>query len=186
MPSRRYIRRVASLVVYLVLLGSSLLTYMWHLRNRHVKDYDTGVELKQTQDSDINTPSSADLNPPPGDMGAAVPIDTTNETQALVQEGLRSLGYNQYASDLMSIRRRLPDIRAPWCRRHANQQPQTLPPTSIVIVFYDEAWSVLLRTVHSILDRTPRYLIQEILLVDDYSTAGKFPFLPRFMVQREH
>ncbi|XP_035794259.1 putative polypeptide N-acetylgalactosaminyltransferase 9 [Anopheles albimanus] len=145
---------------------------MWHLRNRHVKDYDTGVELKQTQGSDINTPSSADLNPPPGDMGAAVPIDTTNETQTLVQEGLRSLGYNQYASDLMSIRRRLPDIRAPWCRRHANQQPQTLPPTSIVIVFYDEAWSVLLRTVHSILDRTPRYLIQEILLVDDYSTAG--------------
>ncbi|XP_050098601.1 putative polypeptide N-acetylgalactosaminyltransferase 9 [Anopheles aquasalis] len=166
MPRRRYIRRVVSLVAYLILLGSSLIIYVLHLRYRHVKDYDQDVELKRT------AASSDDLNPPPGDMGAAVTIDTTNETQALVQEGLRSLGYNQYASDLMSVRRRLPDIRARWCWQQENQGARTLPPTSIVIVFYDEAWSVLLRTVHSILDRTPRYLIQEILLVDDYSTAA--------------
>lgn len=47
-----------------------------------------------------------------------------------------------------------------------------LPTASVIICFYNEAWSTLLRTVHSVLDKTPEYLLQEIILVDDYSTEG--------------
>ena len=47
-----------------------------------------------------------------------------------------------------------------------------LPSASVVVCFYNEAWSVLLRTVHSVIDRSPAHLIHEILLIDDDSDLG--------------
>ncbi|OXB71427.1 UNVERIFIED_CONTAM: hypothetical protein H355_014115 [Colinus virginianus] len=47
--------------------------------------------------------------------------------------------------------------------------PSELPFASVIICFYNEALSALLRTVHSVLDRTPAHLLHEIILVDDNS-----------------
>ncbi|KAA0703319.1 Polypeptide N-acetylgalactosaminyltransferase 1 [Triplophysa tibetana] len=55
-----------------------------------------------------------------------------------------------------------------------------LPRTSVVIVFHNEAWTTLLRTVHSVIDRSPRQLLEEIVLVDDASERN---FLKRQLEQ---
>lgn len=50
-----------------------------------------------------------------------------------------------------------------------------LPSTSVIMCFVDEVWSALLRSVHSVLSRSPPRLLREIILVDDCSTKGREP-----------
>ncbi|XP_011263082.2 putative polypeptide N-acetylgalactosaminyltransferase 9 isoform X1 [Camponotus floridanus] len=106
----------------------------------------------------------------PGEMGRPVilPTNMSVQTKKLVDDGWLNNAFNQYASDLISVHRSLPDPRDQWCKE-PGRYLKDLPPTAVIICFHNEAWSVLLRTVHSVLDRSPEHLIQEIILVDDFS-----------------
>lgn len=50
---------------------------------------------------------------------------------------------------------------------------------SVIVIFYNELLSVILRTVWSVILQTPSHLLKEIILVDDASTEGK-------MLKRHH
>ncbi|XP_044032126.1 polypeptide N-acetylgalactosaminyltransferase 11 [Siniperca chuatsi] len=85
---------------------------------------------------------------------------------------VRDTGYHRHAfnvliSTRLGYHRELPDTRDSQCRDKV--YPLALPSASVVICFFNEAFSALLRTVHSVLDRTPAFLLHEIILVDDHS-----------------
>ncbi|XP_065820170.1 polypeptide N-acetylgalactosaminyltransferase 14 [Labrus bergylta] len=75
--------------------------------------------------------------------------------------------FNQRESERIPSNRALRDTRHYRCT--TLHYDSDLPPTSIIITFHNEARSTLLRTIRSVLNRTPVHLIHEIILVDDFS-----------------
>ncbi|XP_041808477.1 polypeptide N-acetylgalactosaminyltransferase 10-like [Chelmon rostratus] len=98
-----------------------------------------------------------------GEQGKPFPLTETDR----VDQAYRENGFNIYVSNRISLNRSLPDIRHPNCKQKL--YAEKLPNTSIIIPFHNEGWSSLLRTVHSVLNRSPPQLIAEVILVDDFS-----------------
>ncbi|XP_061419932.1 polypeptide N-acetylgalactosaminyltransferase-like 6 [Lethenteron reissneri] len=93
------------------------------------------------------------------------PFSLTDEDRS--EAAYRENGFNIYVSNKIALDRALADIRHPNCK--PKRYLAHLPNTSIIIPFHNEGWSSLLRTVHSVISRSPSELIAEIILVDDFS-----------------
>src|SRR6218665_313764 len=101
-----------------------------------------------------------------GEGGAPVPTSITEQKRV---EAMWSLSYfNQLTTDKISVERSIPDTRHPLCREKRYNY-SLLPRVSVIICFTDEWWSALVRSVHSVLDRTPPEILEEIILLDDFS-----------------
>nr|KAG5692701.1 hypothetical protein BaRGS_008564 [Batillaria attramentaria] len=100
-----------------------------------------------------------------GEMGRGVVLPVGEKDRG--EEALKKYNVNVIASDLVSLNRQVPDSRPVGCE--SVQYADDLPTTAIVIPFHNEWPSVLLRTVYSIINRTPKSLLKQIILVDDAS-----------------
>lgn len=100
-----------------------------------------------------------------GEQGKAETLDPSDkkEEDKLFHEN----GFNALLSDKISLNRSVPDIRHPGCRD--KKYLSELPSVSVVVPFYNEHWSTLLRTAYSVINRSPKELLTEIILVDDCS-----------------
>lgn len=82
----------------------------------------------------------------------------------------RGGGFNLQLSDHLPLDRDAPDSRHPACRK-LEYDLKSLPSASVLMVFYNEPFSTLMRSVHSVLNRTPPSLLHEVVLLDDGSDA---------------
>ncbi|CAF1124286.1 unnamed protein product [Adineta steineri] len=115
---------------------------------------------------------SGATNPPSwhGEGGRAVVIPA--ELQEQSKKRFIENQFNILASDLMALNRSIKDQRSSKCLAH--KFPSDLPTTSIVIVFHNEGNSTLLRTLTSIIIRSPIQYIHEIIMVDDASINREY------------
>ncbi|KAJ6648658.1 Polypeptide N-acetylgalactosaminyltransferase 3 [Pseudolycoriella hygida] len=108
-----------------------------------------------------------DFSPINGEGDDGKPVIIPAKDVLRMQQKFQINRFNLMASDRMALNRTLPDVRKKKCID--KKYPLDLPTTSIIIVFHNEAWSVLMRTVWSVINRSPKNLLKEILLVDDAS-----------------
>ncbi|XP_068134898.1 N-acetylgalactosaminyltransferase 7 isoform X3 [Hyperolius riggenbachi] len=101
----------------------------------------------------------------PGEEGK--PYVLGSEYKESVQASIKEFGFNMVASDMISLDRTVNDLRHEECKYW--NYDENLLTSSVIIVFHNEGWSTLMRTVHSVIKRTPRKYLAEIVMIDDYS-----------------
>ncbi|KRX68814.1 Polypeptide N-acetylgalactosaminyltransferase 3 [Trichinella sp. T9] len=104
-------------------------------------------------------------SPGAGEMGSPVIIQSSLQSE--VKARFKENQFNVVASERISLNRTLPDYRSSACRSIKYEKISLK--TSVVIVFHNEAWSTLMRTVQSVINRSSVDYLEEIILVDDAS-----------------
>ncbi|OWR40790.1 putative n-acetylgalactosaminyltransferase [Danaus plexippus plexippus] len=110
-------------------------------------------------------PRSKNIVKGPGEEGLPyhMPQDRAND----IAESESEYGMNIAASNDIAMNRSIPDTRLDECKYW--HYPEELPSTSVIIVFHNEGFSVLMRTVHTVIDRSPPNILKEVVMVDDFS-----------------
>jgi len=103
------------------------------------------------------------------------PLKRTPQTKEDLEEAWAFYAFNSTLADSLPLRRPAPDARHFMCKR--GYDIKSLPSASVGIVFHNENMGALLRSVVSVLDRTPALLLREIILVDDNSDIEDHPWL---------
>ncbi|KAJ4944747.1 hypothetical protein JOQ06_013287 [Pogonophryne albipinna] len=107
---------------------------------------------------------------PDGPGEGAKPFVLGPEYKDAIQTSIKEFGFNMVASDMISLDRTISDIRHEECKYwHYDDRLMT---SSVVIVFHNEGWSTLMRTIHSVIKRTPSRYLAEIVMIDDFSNKG--------------
>uniref|UniRef100_A0A3P8S3M4 Polypeptide N-acetylgalactosaminyltransferase n=1 Tax=Amphiprion percula TaxID=161767 RepID=A0A3P8S3M4_AMPPE len=110
----------------------------------------------------------------PGGLGQGGAAATLGEDSRDAEGKYEEYGYNAQLSDRISLDRSIPDYRPKKCKQLT--YPEDLPQISVVFIFVNEALSVILRSVHSVVNHTPAHLLKEIILVDDNSDSVELKF----------
>jgi len=142
-----------------------------NIPNEQTVEWDAvgGADLFRSQEiSGVHNEFAEDdakIVPGLGEMGEPVMLE--GREGQMGESVMKTEAFNLVVSDKISYTRQVPDTRDSRCK--AVYYDEDLPSTSIIIIYTNEAWSPLIRTIWSILNRSPPEYIHEIILVDDFS-----------------
>lgn len=162
-------------LILTVLIGTSLLVILslYHDLGRtinHVQQLQLQKITEKCRDwHDYEQIYSERVRRGPGENGEAFRLEDAAE-KAENEKIYNSTGFAAIVSDKISVNRSVPDVRPPNCMKLV--YPAELPSASVIIIFHNEIMSVLLRTIHSVVNRTPPELLHEIILVNDFSSRA--------------
>ncbi|CAK8674801.1 N-acetylgalactosaminyltransferase 7-like [Clavelina lepadiformis] len=143
-------------------VGKDALPFSWEKRGPGDFDYPKYVP-DRLGNYESQTPDQKRAGA--GEYGEEVLLDASLETA--VKGVIAEFGFNTIASDRVSLDRAPKDLRHTQCKHW--DYPPRLTTVSVVIVFHNEAWSPLMRTVHNVINYTPKEYLHEIVMIDDGS-----------------
>ncbi|XP_060809440.1 polypeptide N-acetylgalactosaminyltransferase 35A [Amyelois transitella] len=132
--------------------------------NRGKPDYQRKMMLKEKFSKQLNM---REAFIPDKRLDGQVGLIRNPEDVRQREKGYNLHAFNTLISQRIGNHRGLPDTRNKLCR--SQKYPAKLPKASVIICFYNEHFETLMRSVHSILDRTEQAHLKEVILVDDYS-----------------
>ncbi|CAA9994097.1 unnamed protein product [Nesidiocoris tenuis] len=151
----------------------------WAYDNEAIMPYEDGVNLQRGKEKYLVLQPDSDANNVDAARQKLIPVVANNDgfndpgrvrhlaDLKFRDEGYRLHGFNALVSRNLDYHRHIPDTRHELCRDLT--YPADLPSASVVICFYNEQFDTLIRSLHSLIDRTPDHLLYEIILIDDYS-----------------
>ena len=95
--------------------------------------------------------------------------ELSGDDKYIGEKQLAVIALNEELSEHISYNRTIPDARNPKCRT-VEFDVNSLPTVTVIIIFFNEPYSVLVRTVHSVINTSPPNLLKEVVLVNDSST----------------
>ena len=102
-----------------------------------------------------------------GQCGNKITLNAEEEKQ--VGPIIKKFGFNLIASDKIPMDRDPKDLRKSECKHWHYPETKFLPKVIVILVFYNEGWGPLMRTVHTVIKQTPKDLLSHIVMVDDAS-----------------
>eukprot|EP00040_Diaphanoeca_grandis_P027323 m.155196 g.155196 ORF g.155196 m.155196 type:complete len:732 (-) comp30930_c0_seq2:148-2343(-) len=101
----------------------------------------------------------------------------THSSLASEKAMFRSYGFNLNLSNHIPLSHHWPDYRNPACKTRQYPPLSEMPKVSVIIIFYNEPLSTLLRNVIGVLNRSPPELLGEIVMVNDHSQMREHSLL---------
>lgn len=169
-----------ALLVYMHMLRSSITAAGWRLSDKvnGTPQEELSFEARVKVGCSSVLPNSTQQSPAEEEQEKIELLGVVRNKQ---DKYVRDIGYKHHAfnalvSNNIGLFRDVPDTRHKVCAREEYRDAEQLPHASVIMCFYNEHKMTLMRSIKSILERTPSNLLKEIILVDDNSDLPELEF----------